>query len=104
MKIIPYLFVFIIFSCNKTPVEIEKKFTGIKYYSRCSRYNHPVRLIGELTLKDTKNQRAYFVGYYRKGILLRAEKILDEKFEYSYIYEYDSLGNFIKINVDRKKR
>lgn len=101
MKTIAYVLIFLTFSCNKASTEIEKNFTGIKYYGRCSRYNHPVRLIGELTLMDTKKQRAYFIGYYRRGILMRADKILDKKFEYSYIYEYDVSGNLIMLKTKR---
>ncbi|MBO6213241.1 hypothetical protein [Algoriella sp.] len=85
-------------NCNHK-LEKKKDFQNAitkKYYKGFGKYSHPILLYEEFEAKDTINTKdAYFVGYYKNGLLIRVEKKLNNKFEFGFIYRYDYNGNFI---------
>jgi len=100
-----FLFFFFFLNCKKMPLVQDKNMNGKKYYETFSGYNHPINLIGELTLEDIKEKEgSYYVGYYKKEMLIRVDKKLNKKTVFSYIYTYDSSDNLVKIILKRDNK
>ncbi len=96
------LIYFILFiNCNKN--NDQKMDVTIKYYSSFVGYNHPVKLIDELNENQIKDRRAYMIGTFVKGKLIKVEKILNNETAFIYYYSYDKNGNLLKFNLNKSK-
>lgn len=71
----------------------------VKYYSSFAGYEHPVKLTDELNENQIKDRRAYMIGTFVNGKLIKVEKILNNETVFIYYYSYDRNGNLLKFNI-----
>ena len=77
----------------------------IRYYLGMTfpKYNHPAKLYDEINLDKVDNIRksketiSYYIGFYKDGKLIKFEKYINDNKVMDFAYEYDELGNLIKI-------
>ena len=104
-KMFFFIFIVLFLNCKKMSLEQDKNMEVKKYYETFSGYSHPVNLIGELALEEIKKKEgSYYVGYYKKKLLIRVDKILNKKMAFSYIYSYDSSDNLVKVILKRDNK
>ena len=56
------------------------------------KYNHPAKLYDEINLDKVDN-----IGFYKDGKLIKFEKYINANKVMDFAYEYDEMGNLIKI-------
>ena len=67
------------------------------------KYNHPAKLYDEINLDKVDNIRksketiSYYIGFYKDGKLIKFEKYINANKVMDFAYEYDEMGNLIKI-------
>ena len=67
------------------------------------KYNHPAKLYDEINLDKVDNIRksketmSYYTGFYKDGKLIKFEKYSNDNKVMDFAYEYDEMGNLIKI-------
>ena len=67
------------------------------------KYNHPAKLYDEINLDKVDNIRksketiSYYIGFYKDGKLIKFEKYINDNKVMDFAYEYDEMGNLIKI-------
>ena len=67
------------------------------------KYNHPAKLYDEINLDKVDNIRksketiSYYIGFYKDGKIIKFEKYINDNKVMDFAYEYDELGNLIKI-------
>ncbi len=71
----------------------------VKYYSSFAGYEHPVKLTDELNENQIKDRRAYMIGTFVNGKLIKVEKILDNKSSFTYNYKYDKNGKISDVKI-----
>ena len=77
----------------------------IRYYLGMTfpKYNHPAKLYDEINLDKVDNIRksketiSYYIGFYKDGKLIKFEKYSNDNKVMDFAYEYDEMGNLIKI-------
>ena len=77
----------------------------IRYYLGMTfpKYNHPAKLYDEINLDKVDNIRksketiSYYIGFYKDGKLIKFEKYINANKVMDFAYEYDEMGNLIKI-------
>ena len=77
----------------------------IRYYLGMTfpKYNHPAKLYDEINLDKVDNIRksketmSYYTGFYKDGKLIKFEKYSNDNKVMDFAYEYDEMGNLIKI-------
>ena len=77
----------------------------VRYYlgMTFSKYNHPAKLYDEINLDKVDNIRksketiSYYIGFYKDGKLIKFEKYINDNKVMDFAYEYDEMGNLIKI-------
>ena len=76
------------------------------------KYNYPAKLYDEINLDKVDNIRksketiVYYIGFYNNGNLVKFEKYSNDNKVMDFVYEYDEMGNLIKIyknNVEIRK-
>ena len=76
------------------------------------KYNHPAKLYDEINLdkvdniRKSKETKSYYIGFYKDGKLIKFEKYSNDNKKMDFVYEYDEMGNLIKIyknNVEIRK-
>ena len=76
------------------------------------KYNHPAKLYDEINLDKVDNIRksketiSYYIGFYKDGKLIKFEKYINANKVMDFAYEYDEMGNLIKIyknNIEVRK-
>ena len=76
------------------------------------KYNHPAKLYDEINLDKVDNIRksketiSYYIGFYKDGKLVKFEKYINDNKVMDFVYEYDEMGNLIKIyknNIEVRK-
>ena len=86
----------------------------IRYYLGMTfpKYNHPAKLYDEINLDKVDNIRksketiSYYIGFYKDGKLIKFEKYINDNKVMDFAYEYDEMGNLIKIyknNIEVRK-
>lgn len=83
-------------------MSIKKNVDGNKYFTTFDGYNHPVKVDNEISKNDISKYNAYYIAYYNKDLLIRVEKILNNKIEFTYTYTYDSSKCLVKTVVERE--
>ena len=67
------------------------------------KYNHPAKLYDEINLdkvdniRKSKETKSYYIGFYKDGKLIKFEKYINANKVMDFAYEYDEMGNLIKI-------
>ena len=77
----------------------------VRYYLGMTfpKYNHPAKLYDEINLDKVDNIRksketmSYYTGFYKDGKLIKFEKYSNDNKVMDFAYEYDEMGNLIKI-------
>ena len=77
----------------------------VRYYLAMTfpKYNHPAKLYDEINLDKVDNIRksketiSYYIGFYKDGNLIKFEKYINANQVMDFTYEYDEMGNLIKI-------
>ena len=77
----------------------------VRYYLGMTfpKYNHPAKLYDEINLDKVDNIRksketiSYYIGFYKDGKLIKFEKYINANKVMDFAYEYDEMGNLIKI-------
>lgn len=77
----------------------------VRYYLGMTfpKYNHPAKLYDEINLDEVNNIRksketiSYYIGFYKDGKLIKFEKYINDNKVMDFAYEYDEMGNLIKI-------
>ena len=77
----------------------------VRYYLGMTfpKYNHPAKLYDEINLDKVDNIRksketiSYYIGFYKDGKLIKFEKYINDNKVMDFAYEYDEMGNLIKI-------
>ena len=77
----------------------------VRYYLGMTfpKYNHPAKLYDEINLDKVDNIRksketiSYYTGFYKDGKLIKFEKFINDNKVMDFAYEYDEMGNLIKI-------
>ena len=77
----------------------------VRYYLGMTfpKYNHPAKLYDEINLDKVDNIRksketmSYYTGFYKDGKLIKFEKYSNDNKVMDFAYEYDGMGNLIKI-------
>ena len=77
----------------------------VRYYLGMTfpKYNHPAKLYDEINLDKVDNIRksketiSYYIGFYKDGNLVKFEKYSNDNKVMDFAYEYDEMGNLIKI-------
>ena len=77
----------------------------VRYYLGMTfpKYNHPAKLYDEINLDKVDNIRksketiSYYIGFYKDGKLIKFEKYINANKVMDCAYEYDEMGNLIKI-------
>ena len=77
----------------------------VRYYLGMTfpKYNHPAKLYDEINLDKVDNIRksketiSYYIGFYKDGNLIKFEKYINANKVMDFAYEYDEMGNLIKI-------
>ena len=77
----------------------------VRYYLGMTfpKYNHPAKLYDEINLDKVDNIRksketiSYYIGFYKDGKLIKFEKFINDNKVMDFAYEYDEMGNLIKI-------
>ena len=77
----------------------------VRYYLGMTfpKYNHPAKLYDEINLDKVDNIRksketiSYYIGFYNDGNLVKFEKYSNDNKVMDFVYEYDEMGNLIKI-------
>ena len=86
----------------------------VRYYLGMTfpKYNHPAKLYDEIDLDKVDNIRksketiSYYIGFYKDGKLVKFEKYINDNKVMDFAYEYDEMGNLIKIyknNIEVRK-
>ena len=86
----------------------------VRYYLGMTfpKYNHPAKLFDKINLDKVDNIRksketiSYYIGFYKDGNLVKFEKYSNDNKVMDFAYEYDEMGNLIKIyknNVEIRK-
>ena len=77
----------------------------VRYYLGITfpKYTHPAKLYDEINLDKVDNIRksketiSYYTGFYKDGKLVKFEKFINDNKVMDFAYEYDEMGNLIKI-------
>lgn len=77
----------------------------VRYYLGMTfpKYNHPAKLYDEINLdkvdniQKSKETISYYIGFYKDGKLIKFEKYINDNKVMDFAYEYDEMGNLIKI-------
>ena len=77
----------------------------VRYYLGMTfpKYNHPAKLYDEINLDKVDNIRksketmSYYTWFYKDGKLIKFEKYSNDNKVMDFAYEYDEMGNLIKI-------
>ena len=77
----------------------------VRYYLGMTfpKYNHPAKLYDEINLdkvdniQKSKETISYYIGFYKDGKLIKFEKYINANKVMDFAYEYDEMGNLIKI-------
>ncbi len=77
----------------------------VRYYLGMTfpKYNHPAKLYDKINLDKVDNIRksketiSYYIGFYKDGNLIKFEKYSNDNKVMDFAYEYDEMGNLIKI-------
>ena len=77
----------------------------VRYYLGMTfpKYNHPAKLYDEINLdkvyniRKSKETMSYYTGFYKDGKLIKFEKYSNDNKVMDFAYEYDEMGNLIKI-------
>ena len=77
----------------------------VRYYLGMTfpKYNHPAKLYDEINLdkvdniRKSKETKSYYIGFYKDGKLIKFEKYINDNKVMDFAYEYDEMGNLIKI-------
>lgn len=70
-----------------------------KYYSYFSGYEHPVKLVDEISFEEAEKKNSYYIATYEKDRVIKIEKILYKKSFFTYIYKYNKEGVLDTVEI-----